>query len=227
MKEFTQEQIKTLQDLGFEMQNQNGMFNISIKVDSNDADYMYSNFECDKNAFDKVYVYLLTELNSSYSDNHDLEYVDDDLYEALDLPRTEYGRCHSLESIDITYADTTGIYDVELLSSLLEEHGTEKVYLAILRYQYDYAKDILLEEYNINEDQLIELKDLSIEELKVKLKDIYNYKNNSDEDENTDDNENIDNDEDDDDDDCDASYVYANNDEEYCLIELIKEYFSK
>jgi hypothetical protein len=176
--------------------NQNEIFNIKIKVDSNDADYMYSNFECDKNAFEDIFVYLLTKLKTDYSNNHKLEDLDDDIYEALNLPYNEWGRCHSLESINITYADSTGIYDVRLNSKLLNENKAAKIKMALIRYRSNSPEYALSDYYLINdedeENDINELKELTPEELKEKFGEDFDIEN-----------------------------------EEYCLIELIKDYFSK
>jgi hypothetical protein len=145
---------------------------------------------------DNIIPEMVTELNSNYSNNHDLKNLDADLYEALNLPYNEWGRCHSLESINITYADSTGIYVVRLNSKLLNENKAAKIKMALIRYRSNSPEYALSDYYLINdedeENDINELKELTPEELKEKFGEDFDIEN-----------------------------------EEYCLIELIKDYFSK
>lgn len=81
-------------------------FTVTIIADSNDADYITTINTYSKDVFEDHVANGLTELLQNYSDRHKLEEYEGDFD---DIPYGEYGRCHTLESIDIKYVDENGL----------------------------------------------------------------------------------------------------------------------
>lgn len=81
-----------------------GKFKVTIKADSNDADYVTTICTYDKDKFEKHVVPELIELKKYKAD-----YKLPD-FEAgwLDIPYGEYDCCHTLESVSVEYIDENG-----------------------------------------------------------------------------------------------------------------------
>ena len=108
------------------------LFKITIKADSNDADYITETTELNEKDFNKVVPFLL-DLKNNYSDSHRFEEWDIEDYNEEDLERIgvtqeeyedapyidkPYGddmSCHTLEDLEIICIDENSIiYNVKL-----------------------------------------------------------------------------------------------------------------
>lgn len=80
-------------------------FEVIIVADSNDADYITTrNFYSEKD-FDNYVIDELIKLLSKHSEEYQLESFWSD---SLDIPYSDYGCCHSLESVEVNYYDNNG-----------------------------------------------------------------------------------------------------------------------
>ena len=87
-------------------------FKVTIVGDSNDGDYITKIETYSKKHFEK---YILPGLNhlENFGSGHLLESYDN-IYD-LRLPYSDYGRCHSLESVTVEYTDENQvIWDVDI-----------------------------------------------------------------------------------------------------------------
>jgi hypothetical protein len=88
-----------------------GTFFVKIVADSNDADYITEEFESSKEEFETSDLKELKRLQNKFGGHYKLENYDGD----LPIPCSEYGRCHSLERIEVRYMDENGVlYDVKI-----------------------------------------------------------------------------------------------------------------
>ncbi len=98
-------------------------FKVTIKGDSNDADYITTEEYYTKEKFETI-VGKLNYLINEFGGNHQLEEFNEYVYEKennlkgcaeLSLPCTEYGICHTLEEVKIEYVDKDGkLWEVEI-----------------------------------------------------------------------------------------------------------------
>lgn len=88
-------------------------FHVIIKADSNDADYITEDEYYSLKEFEEI-VDELKNLQTNYSGHHELEDYESKF--DLPIPYSDWGRCHTIESIDITYLDESGkLWEVELI----------------------------------------------------------------------------------------------------------------
>ena len=86
-------------------------FIVTIKADSNDADYLTETETYTKRDFEQNCIDDLIELNNKYGGSYELE----NYQGRLVIPSTEMGYCHSLEDIKVEYVDENGHYwDVKI-----------------------------------------------------------------------------------------------------------------
>lgn len=79
-------------------------FIVTIKADSNDGDYMTETSIYPKESFEQWVVDALIELREEYCLPHKLT-----KYQGrLDIPTTDWGRCHTLEEVKVEYVDLDG-----------------------------------------------------------------------------------------------------------------------
>jgi len=102
-------------------------FTVTIVADSNDADYITTIQEYTEEEFNLI-VDELINIQKNYSGHQQLEnYAEDEEYTLFDedtntacyawinIPSGEWGKCHTLKSIDITCLTEDGVlYNVEL-----------------------------------------------------------------------------------------------------------------
>jgi hypothetical protein len=88
-------------------QENRNKFIVTIKADSNDADYVTESEFFTKKSFDDYVVDELINLKTNYGGHHMLkDYPNDG---DLSIPFNGYdGYCHTLESLDIKYVDENG-----------------------------------------------------------------------------------------------------------------------
>jgi hypothetical protein len=80
-------------------------YEVTIKAEySNDADYIEGVGYYYQEEFDKI-VDDIIDLKNNYSGRYELEKYEG---EELSIPYSDYGRCHTLYSIDIMMYDTDG-----------------------------------------------------------------------------------------------------------------------
>ena len=85
-------------------------FRVIIEADSNDADYITTDETYNEKEFNEV-IDELIDLKNNYGGRHQLEDFENDW---LTIPRSEWGRCHSLTGLEVTCEDIDGtVYDVE------------------------------------------------------------------------------------------------------------------
>ena len=93
--------------------NKGKIFTVTMEADSNDGDYITATSDYTELEFEEI-VDELIRLKKYYSDSHQFE----DFYNTeynIDIPYSEYGRCHTLSSIEIYCIDENGQYfEVEL-----------------------------------------------------------------------------------------------------------------
>jgi hypothetical protein len=88
-------------------------FKVTIKADSNDADYVTETMFYGKSEFEEYIIDALVDLKYNYSGHHDLENYpnESDLY----IPYNGWdGYCHTLEELTVEFIDGDGkVWDVE------------------------------------------------------------------------------------------------------------------
>lgn len=111
-------------------------FRVIISADSNDGDYISTDYTYTETEFNKGIVDLLIDLDKNYSGRHDLEEFPNSTEEKcdfdyncdkckrdstctvgieLDIPHSDWGICHTIQFIDITCEDLDGtLYEVKL-----------------------------------------------------------------------------------------------------------------
>lgn len=91
-------------------------FIVTVTADSNDADCITTINTYTKPFFEETIVYDLIDLLQNYSEPpHTLNEYDGEYEDLPYNPNDDYGRCHSLESIDIKYVDDNGFtWNIEL-----------------------------------------------------------------------------------------------------------------
>lgn len=96
-------------------------FTITITADSNDADYLTEKTVAYGSSLTENQEKALRLLKEKAMGSHGLEEFSENdkdfqlVWNVLSIPSTEFGVCHTIESIDITYQDADGImYDVIL-----------------------------------------------------------------------------------------------------------------
>lgn len=90
------------------------IFHVTITGDSNDGDYISRTETYVQADFDEYVIDALIDLKNNYSESHQLENYpnENDLY----IPSSDWGYCHTLESIEIQCIDENGdIWNVELV----------------------------------------------------------------------------------------------------------------
>jgi hypothetical protein len=86
-------------------------YEVYLNGDSNDADYIGTLSTLSQKEFDECINDLIT-LNDICNERHALEEFTTDCW-CLNIPRNEYGNCHTLEKISIRMFDTDGnVYNV-------------------------------------------------------------------------------------------------------------------
>jgi len=92
--------------------NKEKIFTVTIEADSNDGDYITATSDYNELEFEEI-VDELIRLKKYYGDSHQFE----DFYNTeynIDIPYSEYGRCHTLSSIEIYCIENGQYYEVEL-----------------------------------------------------------------------------------------------------------------
>jgi hypothetical protein len=82
-----------------------GRFKVTIKADSNDADYITTINTYDKEKFEKHVVGELIDLMTNYRGDYKLPKFQGGW---LDIPHGEDGCCHTLEKVTVEYIDDSG-----------------------------------------------------------------------------------------------------------------------
>lgn len=83
-------------------------FIVTIKADSNDADYIATISKYSKKDFEEYVIQGLIDLREKGTGRHKLEDYDNE-YD-LDIPFNGWdGQCHTLESVKVEYVDENGI----------------------------------------------------------------------------------------------------------------------
>lgn len=90
-------------------------FKVTIVADSNDGDYITTIEEFDKEEFDKYIVDGLVDLLNNHGGEHELENFDNDW---ISIPHSDWGVCHTLESVDIEYIDYDGTLHTVILDGV-------------------------------------------------------------------------------------------------------------
>lgn len=85
--------------------NKVNQFEVIIKADSNDADYITTREFFSEEDFNNHAIDELIELERDYSGSHQLENFS---AEWLDIPSSDWGRCHTLTSLEVNYYDNNG-----------------------------------------------------------------------------------------------------------------------
>lgn len=105
-----------------EIRPKNKTFEVFIKADSNDADYISTLTSYSEEKFNKNIVDDLILLQSKYAESHKLEKFENAVYDTydrdteLDIPCSDFGVCHTLEELKITCIDIDGqSYNVKLI----------------------------------------------------------------------------------------------------------------
>jgi hypothetical protein len=89
------------------------IFLVTIEADSNDADYITTRNEYEKEEFDKNIIDELIKLKRKYSGSHKLEDYKDE-FDHIDLPYSEWGICHTLTELTVNHYDENGkVWDVK------------------------------------------------------------------------------------------------------------------
>lgn len=118
---------------------------VNLKMDENDADYVYSNFKLD---LDKIG--LLAQLVCLYGDHHALSSISIILAEQLDITSDDWGEYpHSLEDVTIYKYDEEGR---KLLVEIDKEYWTRDNYKNLIDYVFKDIEKVL-------KDNDLELKD--------------------------------------------------------------------
>ena len=79
-------------------------FEVIIVADSNDADYITTREFYDEDVFDDWVIYDLITLLRDHSEPYKLEGFNGDIY----IPHSDWGVCHSLETVEVNYYDNNG-----------------------------------------------------------------------------------------------------------------------
>jgi hypothetical protein len=82
-----------------------GRYKVTIKADSNDADYVTTIITYSKEEFEKHVLPELVNLTTNYKGDYKLPDFDAGW---LDIPYGEYDCCHTLEKVDVEYLDEQG-----------------------------------------------------------------------------------------------------------------------
>lgn len=80
-------------------------FEVIIIADSNDADYITTREFYGEYVFDEYIIDELIDLIDNYSGSHELEKFCGD---NVRIPYSDWGCCHSIESIEVNYYDNNG-----------------------------------------------------------------------------------------------------------------------
>lgn len=100
--------------------DQDRPFKLTIVADSNDADYITETRRFSKEEFEERILPGLNHLKQHGSENHELEAYDNEF--DLPLPYSDWGSCHSLESVEVEFIDDSGkTWDVEIEYEELDE----------------------------------------------------------------------------------------------------------
>ena len=86
-------------------------FKVTIVADSNDADYITTINTYTEKEFNEYVVDDLIDLLNNYNGSHQLENYSGE----AEVPYSDWGRCHTLESVDISCTDENGnVFNVML-----------------------------------------------------------------------------------------------------------------
>lgn len=100
-------------------------FKVTIVADSNDADYITETKRYTKNEFEGRILSGLNHLKQTANEDHQLEDYQNPFN--LSLPFSDWGPCHTLESISVEFLDATGkSWDVEIEYEKIEETDDEE-----------------------------------------------------------------------------------------------------
>ena len=80
-------------------------FEVIIEADSNDGDYITTRHFYSEERSDENVIEELIELLSKHGDAYELESFSENY---VDIPYSDYGCCHSLESVEVNYYDNNG-----------------------------------------------------------------------------------------------------------------------
>lgn len=104
--------------------DQDRPFKLTIVADSNDADYITETRRFSKKEFEERILPGLNHLHQLASESHELESYDNEF--DLPLPYSDWGSCHSLESVEVEFIDDSGkTWDVEIEYEKLDEENEE------------------------------------------------------------------------------------------------------
>lgn len=92
-------------------------FTVTIEADSNDGDYITTINTYTKPFFEETIAHDLIDLLQNYGKRHELNKYSGEFEDLPYNPNDDYGRCHTLKSIDVKYVDENGFtWNVELAS---------------------------------------------------------------------------------------------------------------
>lgn len=109
------------------------VFIISIQADSNDADYMNEKTIIKKDNMTDEVIDLIEKFRKIEGVGHALRLVyededneygikNDDLFNYINIPFTDWGICHTLEDLVVEYVDENGkIFDVDFYETYEDE----------------------------------------------------------------------------------------------------------
>ncbi|WP_413986355.1 hypothetical protein [Paenibacillus polymyxa] len=83
-------------------------FIVTVVADSNDGDYITTINTYTKPYFEEAIVRDLIDLINNYSGHHELEKYDGEFEDLPFNPHDDYGRCHTLISVNIRFIDNKG-----------------------------------------------------------------------------------------------------------------------
>lgn len=129
---------------------ENGVYKVTIEADSNDADYIATNATYTKEEFENETLPLLMDMWLNYGGRHEFEDLPWYINEQLDIPRGEYGSCHTLKELDITYISEDGMYNLEFdkedLRKCFWKYVLQRFITDLSKYDYG-IEDIFEDEY--------------------------------------------------------------------------------
>lgn len=148
-----------------------GIYKVSIEADSNDGDYITTNATYTKEEFEKVKLPVLIDMYLNYGGRHEFESLPSYISEELDIPYSDWGACHTLSDLDISYIDNSGMYDLVFDKDELEKCSWKYVLQRLINdieYGYYSIEDALGDDCINIFKTLDELKSMTKDEISKK-----------------------------------------------------------
>lgn len=143
-----------------------GIYKVSIEADSNDGDYITTNATYTKQEFEKGKLPVLIDMYLNYSGRHEFESLPSYISEELDIPYSDWGACHTLSDLDISYIDNNGMYDLVFDKDELKQYFWKYVLQRLIN---DIESGYYSTEDALRDDCINVFK--TLEELKLMTKD--------------------------------------------------------